>query len=69
MVCLSIGAFLQNLEYAASNLGYACQFTLLANTNQDENVVEVIVFPATNLIKYDIQNISQAGISFFYRHC
>lgn len=38
---LSIGAFLQNLEYAAGNSGYSCQFTLLANTNQDENIMEV----------------------------
>ncbi len=38
---LSIGAFIQNLEYAASSLCYACQFSLLANTNQDEHVMEV----------------------------
>src|SRR5450432_1978324 len=45
---LSIGAFLQNIEYAASNLGYACEFTLLAITNQDENVVEVKLTNAIN---------------------
>ena len=33
---LSISAFLQKLEYAAGKSGYACQFTLLATTNQDE---------------------------------
>jgi hypothetical protein len=38
---LSIGAFLQNLEYAANNLGYACQFNLIAQTNQDEHVMGV----------------------------
>ncbi len=38
---LSIGAFLQNLEYAANNLGYACQLDMLAKTNQDEHVMEV----------------------------
>ena len=38
---LSLGAFLQNLEYAADALGYACQWTLLAATNQDEAVMEV----------------------------
>ncbi len=38
---LSIGAFLQNLEYAANNLGYACQLNLLAKTNQDEHVMDV----------------------------
>jgi len=38
---LSIGAFIQNLEYAASNAGYNCQFNILASTNQDENIVDV----------------------------
>ena len=38
---LSIGAFLQNLEYAATKAGYTCDFNLLATTNQDENIVEV----------------------------
>lgn len=56
---LSIGAFLQNIEYAASKSGYACQFTLLATTNQDENMVEVKLTHATNSIKYDIQKIIQ----------
>jgi hypothetical protein len=40
---LSIGAFLQNLEYAAASFGYDCQFSLLANHNQDENIVDVIL--------------------------
>lgn len=56
---LSIGAFLQNLEYAAGKSGYACQFTLLATTNQDENVVEVKLTDAMNSVKYDIQKIKQ----------
>jgi nitroreductase len=38
---LSLGAFLQNLETAANSLGYACEWTLLAATNQDERVMEV----------------------------
>jgi len=38
---LSIGAFLQNLEYAASNFGYVCDWNLLATANQDERVIEV----------------------------
>jgi hypothetical protein len=38
---LSIGAFIQNLEYAASSFGYACDWNLLAKTNQDERVMEV----------------------------
>lgn len=35
---LSIGAFLQNLEYAADNLSYICEFNLMAASNQDENI-------------------------------
>lgn len=38
---LSIGAFLQNLEYAACSMGYSCEFTMIATTNQDENIMEV----------------------------
>lgn len=54
---LSIGAFLQNIEYAASNLGYTCQSTLLATTNQDENIVEVKLTSIINSTKYDTQKI------------
>jgi len=56
---LSLGAFLQNLEYAADNMEYACQFTLLAATNQDENIIELKLTKAINSIKYDIQKIKQ----------
>ena len=38
---LSIGTFIQNLEYAASSFGYICDWNLLAKTNQDEQVMEV----------------------------
>jgi hypothetical protein len=38
---LSIGAFIQNLEYAAAGFGYVCDWTLLAATNQDDRVIEV----------------------------
>ncbi len=38
---LSIGAFIQNLEYAAASFGYVCDWNLLAATNQDERVMEV----------------------------
>jgi len=56
---LSIGAFLQNLEYASNNLGYTCQFTLLATSNQDENIMEVKMTNSNNSTKYDIQKIKQ----------
>jgi hypothetical protein len=54
---LSIGAFLQNLEYAASNLGYTCQFNLLAANNQDENIMDVRLAKAGNTPKYTIEKI------------
>ncbi len=38
---LSIGTFIQNLEYAAGSLGFLCSWNLLASTNEDERVVEV----------------------------
>ena len=43
---LSLGAFMQNLEYAAGSLGYACRWTLLATTNRDEHVMEVLLAKA-----------------------
>ncbi|MFD1256626.1 Acg family FMN-binding oxidoreductase [Mucilaginibacter terrae] len=56
---LSIGAFLQNLEYAANNLGYACQFELKAKTNRDEEVMEVRLVNADLQAKYDTDHIKQ----------
>src|SRR3978361_15841 len=38
---LSMGAFIQNLEYAAGNLGYGCQLDMLAAGNQDEHVMQI----------------------------
>ena len=54
---LSIGAFLQNLEYAANNLGYSCEFNVMANTNQDENMVEVRLSKLDSIHPFDIQKI------------
>ena len=47
---LSIGAFLQNLEFASDALGYDCVWKLLATTNQDERVMEL------RLIKTESRN-------------
>jgi hypothetical protein len=47
---LSIGAFIQNLEYAAGAFGYACDWNLLATTNQSDRVMEV------KLIKKGLNN-------------
>ncbi|WP_220417478.1 Acg family FMN-binding oxidoreductase [Dyadobacter frigoris] len=55
---LSIGAFLQNLEYAAGNLGYDCDFVLLAASSQEENVMEVRLVRSTVRV-YDIEKIRQ----------
>ncbi len=38
---LSIGAFIQNLEFAAAGMGYACDWKLLASDHQDADVMEV----------------------------
>jgi hypothetical protein len=54
---LSIGAFLQNLEYAANNLGYSCEFNVVANTNQDEDLVEIRLSKLGSIQPFDIQKI------------
>jgi hypothetical protein len=54
---LSIGAFMQNLEYAANGFGYDCEFVTLANNNQDENIVEVKLIKQNIAFKYDIEKI------------
>ena len=41
---LSIGAFMQNMFYAARQLGYDCNFTMVGLTNQDDYVTEVKLF-------------------------
>lgn len=56
---LSIGTFIQNLEYAANNLGYNYQFNLLASTNQDENIMEVKLVKSDGFPNYDTQKIKQ----------
>ncbi len=54
---LSIGAFAQTLEYAAAIAGYNCAFTILATTNQDENVLEVKLTKANTVATFDINKI------------
>jgi len=48
---LSLGTFIQNLEYAAGSFGYDCSWTLLAASNQDERIIEVKL--TKSLTKYD----------------
>ena len=54
---LSIGTFIQNLEYAAGSFGHVCQWTLLATTNQDERVMEVKLFNGESKNNLAIENI------------
>ena len=54
---LSIGAFIQNLEYAAGDFGYGCDWTLLAATNQDERVMEVKLIKEASNNAFDIAKI------------
>jgi hypothetical protein len=54
---LSIGAFLQNLEYAAGNFGYLCDWRLLATTNQDDRVMEVKLIKEKSKNAFDITKI------------
>jgi hypothetical protein len=55
---LSIGAFIQNLEYAASSFGYGCDWKLLATTNQDELVMEVKLSKKASTNNFDITKIT-----------
>ena len=54
---LSIGTFLQNLEYAANNLGFICEIIQLAVKNQDEDIVEIKLIRSKNTMKFDINKI------------
>lgn len=56
---LSIGTFLQNLEFAANHFGYACQYNQLAKNNQDENVMEVQLKKTNAVVDFDIDKIKQ----------
>ncbi|RNL56061.1 Acg family FMN-binding oxidoreductase [Pedobacter jejuensis] len=56
---LSIGAFLQNLEYAADNMGYSHQFNLMAISNQAEEVMEVKLKKSGNRFSFDLELIRQ----------
>ncbi|HEY9629533.1 MAG TPA: hypothetical protein V6C84_19705 [Coleofasciculaceae cyanobacterium] len=54
---LSIGAFIQNLEYAAGTLSYVCDWTLLATTNQGDRVMEVKLIKEKSKNAFDIAKI------------
>jgi len=54
---LSVGTFMQNLEYAAGNAGYNCEFKMLAATNQDENIAAVKLSKSAMPSAFDIAKI------------
>lgn len=54
---LSIGAFIQNLEYAAGNAGYNCEFNTSAKTNQDENIADVKLTKSNNATAFSTSKI------------
>lgn len=54
---LSIGTFLQNLEYAAGSLGYVCSWNLLAATSQDERIMEVKLTGEASKNSFDIEKM------------
>ena len=54
---LSIGAFIQNLEYAAGSFGYVCHWNLMATTNQDDRVMEVSLTKEATKNTFDIEKI------------
>jgi hypothetical protein len=56
---LSIGTFIQNLEYAASAFGYICHWNLLAKTNQDEQVLSVKLNKIESKNPFDISKIKE----------
>jgi len=56
---LSIGAFIQNLDYAADHFDYHCQGNLLARSNQGENIMEVRLLPKEPASRFDVSIILQ----------
>ena len=54
---LSIGAFMQNLEYAANHFGYVCQWNINAANNEDKNIAEVKLMKAASVPDYNIEKI------------
>jgi hypothetical protein len=54
---LSLGAFIQNLEYAAGSFGYVCDWNLLAKTNQSDLVMAVKLGKAPSANAFDTAKI------------
>jgi hypothetical protein len=56
---LSIGAFIQNMEYAGSYYGYCCEWKILAKVNQDEQIMEVVLSKLKDIPRFDISKLKQ----------
>ncbi|MBC7567447.1 MAG: nitroreductase family protein [Pedobacter sp.] len=56
---LSIGAFIQNITYAASYYGYCCEWKTLARGNQDEQIEEVVLSKLDDIPRFDISKIKK----------
>jgi len=54
---LSIGAFMQNLDYAAAAAGYTCRWTLLAAKPQDERVMEVALVRSPSPAPFAVESL------------
>jgi nitroreductase len=54
---LSVGAFAENLEYAASHFGYRCDWTPAGANNQSERLLEVHLTRAAPAIGFDVEKL------------
>jgi hypothetical protein len=56
---LSIGAFIQNLEYAANSLGYAVECSATALNNKEENVIAIMLHKGRGVPVYNTERIER----------
>ena len=54
---LSIGTFMQNLEYAAGHFGYKCEWNITASNNESEDIAEIRLTKDGSVSDYDIAKI------------
>ncbi|MGY3090934.1 hypothetical protein ACVWYF_003998 [Hymenobacter sp. UYAg731] len=66
---LSLGAFLQTLEYAAAHYGYACRWMPLAASNQAADVAAVVLTKTVGTPGFDVAAItSRCTVHTGYRN-
>ena len=59
---LSIGAFMQNLEYTASQMGYDSEVNISAYSNQEENIAGIILKETNHALGFDISKMKHRRI-------